>query len=368
MPVNFQYRVVAIAAASSLVAACIPASGRPGGSPPPARVIDTPPAVPTPPPPSRPARPSRPQPPASLLNAVQALGSSFRGEVGISIRDIDQGWTVSWNGERLLPQQSVSKLWVGVAVMDAVDKGNLSLADPVIVRRSDLTVFHQPIRAQIGTDGYRTTIGTLLDCAMIRSDNTCNDVLLWKVGGPPAIRRMLTDKGVEKVGFGPGERLLQAQTAGLTWKPEWAGGWGFLQARAAMTYDARKRALDRYLADPMDGASANGITLGLTLLEQEKLLSRDSTRYLIGVMRRSRTGPLRLNSGLPTGWTLAHKTGTGQDLGNLSTGYNDVGLIDGPGGRRYAVAVMIASTRQPIPDRMQLMGNVSRAIVSAAND
>jgi beta-lactamase class A len=311
--------------------------------------------------------PVRPQPSARLLNAIQALGGSFRGEVGISVRDIDEGWTVAWEGDRPRPQQSVSKLWVAIAVMDAVDQGRLSLSDPVTVRRSDLTVFHQPIRAQIGKDGYRTTIGNLLSCAMTRSDNTCNDVLLWKVGGPEAIRRMLRTKGVEGVTFGPGERLLQARTAGLEWKPEWAGGWGFLQARAAMNQETRRRALERYLADPYDGASANGVTLGIALLAKGKLLSAQSTASLVTLMHASKTGPLRLKSGLRPGWTLAHKTGTGQDLGSLSTGYNDVGLLRAPDGHRYAVAVMIASTREPIPVRMRLMGDVTRAIIATTD-
>lgn len=306
---------------------------------------------------------ARPQPPADLLNAVEGLGQSFKGEVGISVRDLDEGWTVSFNAERMMPQQSVSKLWVAIAVMDAVDRGTLSLSDPVMVKKSDLTVFHQPIRSLVTKAGYRTTIGKLLELAMTRSANSCNDVLLWKVGGPQAIRAMLKRKGLDDVGFGPGERKLQAKTAGLTWRPEWAGGWGFLKARAAMPFAARNRALKRYLADPYDGASANGVTFGLMRLKQGKLLSGRSTRHLLGLMRASRTGPQRLRSGLRKGWTLAHKTGTGQELGNLATGYNDVGILVSPDGHRYAVAVMIASTRLPIPARMRLMGNVTRAIV-----
>lgn len=362
MSVKFLNTLAAIAA-SSILAACVPAAP-PTSSPAPPPVTRRPP-LPRPTP--RPA-PERPQPPAALLNAVQALGQSFAGDVGISVRDVEEGWVVAWAGDKPRPQQSVSKLWVGITVMEAVENGRLTLDDPVIVRRSDLTLFHQPIRSLVKGDGYRTTVGSLLRGAMTRSDNTANDVLLWRVGGPEAVRRMLADKGVRGVTFGPGERLLQARTAGLTWRPEWAGGWGFLQARAAMSYAARKKALDRYLADPIDGASANGVTLGIALLAQGELLKPASTEKLLALMRASKTGPLRLKSGLRPGWSLAHKTGTGQDLNSLSTGYNDVGLLVAPDGHRYAVAVMIASTRQPIPARMRLMGNVSRAIVAAHDD
>ncbi|UZK67026.1 serine hydrolase [Sphingomonas sp. M1-B02] len=351
-----------------LSAACVPTGAAPRPPAPVQRLPPTPPVTATVSPASASAAAlvARPeQPPADLLNAVQALGAGFRGTVGIAIRDVDRGWTVGYNADIPLPQQSVSKLWVAIALMDAVDRGTLKLSDPVTVRKSDLTLFHQPIRALVDKDGYRTTIGALLRGAMTRSDNSANDVLLWKVGGPAAIRRMLANKGVAGVGFGPGERLLQAQTAGLRWRPEWAGGWGFLQARAKMPFAARDKALKRYLAAPIDGASATGITHGLALLQKGELLSNESTVHLLTLMNASRTGPLRLKSGLRAGWTIAHKTGTGQDLGSLSTGYNDVGLVKSPDGRTYAVAVMIRSTRLPIPVRMRLMGDVTRALIRA---
>lgn len=360
MPLTSFLQRAGLAAPVIVVAACVQAMPRPLMPHPPSTAVQTAPSA-------RATALVRPQPPAQLLNAVQALGAGFAGDVGITVRDIDEGWSVAWAGDTLRPQQSVSKLWVAIAVMDAVDRGRMALSDPVTVRRSDLTVFHQPIRTLIGPNGYRTTVGDLLRGAMMRSDNTCNDVLLWRVGGPEAIRRMLAKKGIVGVTFGPGERKLQAQTAGLTWRPEWAGGWGFLQARAAMSYAARTKALDRYLAAPIDGASAKGVTLGLLLLAQGRLLSTRSTASLLMLMRSSKTGSLRLKSGLRPGWTLAHKTGTGQDLNDLSTGYNDVGLLVAPNGHRYAVAVMIASTRAPIGTRMRLMGNVTRAIVAAAD-
>jgi beta-lactamase class A len=81
-------------------------------------------------------------------------------------------------------------------------------------------------------------------------------------------------------------------------------------------------------------------------------------------MAQTRTGPRRLPAGLNQGWTIAHKTGTGQDLNDESTGYNDVGLLTAPDGRTYAVAVMIAATRRPIPERQALMAQVARAVVA----
>src|SRR3546814_11874981 len=80
-------------------------------------------------------------------------------------------------------------------------------------------------------------------------------------------------------------------------------------------------------------------------------------------MSNTRTGPRRLKGGLAPGWSLAHKTGTGQDLAGMSTGYNDIGIITSPDGASYSVAVMIRKTTASIPTRMELMQNVVRTVI-----
>ena len=80
-------------------------------------------------------------------------------------------------------------------------------------------------------------------------------------------------------------------------------------------------------------------------------------------MTAARTGPRRLKGGLPAGWSIGHKTGTGQDFQGASLGINDVGLITAPDGRTYAVAVMMRRTRHSVPARLAFMQAVSRAVV-----
>ena len=84
-------------------------------------------------------------------------------------------------------------------------------------------------------------------------------------------------------------------------------------------------------------------------------------------MGNTRTGKNRLRGGLRPGWTLSHKTGTGQVLGAVQAGYNDIGIITAPDGRSYSVAVMIKKTSTPLPVRMALMNNVVRAVIDHHN-
>ena len=307
-----------------------------------------------------------PRPPAMLLAEIERLGRGFDGVVGIAVQDVQAGWSVSLNGTRRFPQQSVSKIWVAMTLLDAVDRGELRLDDPITVRRADLTLFHQPVRAMMGPDGFTTSIRNLLTIALTQSDNTANDVLLRRVGGPSAVRAFYARAGIGGIAFGPGEKLLQSRIAGMEWRPEYAGGEGWLAARAALPLETRRAALDRYLADPMDGAEPEGMVSALARLRKGDILSPSSTQVLLSIMAASKTGPQRLKGGLTEDWAFAHKTGTGQELGSLATGYNDVGLLTAPDGRTFAVAVMIGSTRQPIPVRMRLMQNVTRAVISFA--
>ena len=198
--------------------------------------------------------------------------------------------------------------------------------------------------------------------ALSRSDNTANDRLLWSAGGPDAVRRALRDKALDGLRFGPGERLLQSKVAGLEWSQDMSLGRNFEQARARLPDDRRHNALSAYLADPMDGAMPSGMVRALSRLAAGELLSPGSTAVMMDILSKTHSGPRRLKAGAPQGWSVYHKTGTGQELGRVSTGYNDVGILQAPDGTRYAVAVMIASTTEPIPVRMEMMQAVSRAV------
>ena len=302
-------------------------------------------------------------PPPALLAQLHALAQAFPGRVGIAVQDIQAGWIADDDGARLYPQQSVSKLWVAMTLLDAIDRGRLTLADPVQVRPQDMSVFNQPIQKRLVDGVYATTIDDLLVYAIAQSDNAANDILVRKVGGSAVVQRWLDAHRLAGVRAGPEERVLQSKIAGLAWRPEYSFGQTFWTARDTVAPELRATLLQAYLADPQDGATPDGVVRGLRRLIEGRLLSPASTQRLLQILHQTTTGPARLKAGLGPGWSIAHKTGTGQDLGDLSTGYNDVGLLTAPDGRTYAVAVMIASTHAPIPERQALMADVARAVV-----
>ena len=303
--------------------------------------------------------------PKYIHDRIEDLGRGFDGLVGIAVRSIDDGWETGWKDHQLYPQQSVSKLWVAITALDAVDRGRVSLDDKVTLTKDDLTLFHEPIAAEILKDGsYTTTLGDLMIREITQSDNTANDKLMRSVGGPKAVRAFIARKHLGAIRFANGERDMQSRIAGLTWSQDYALNGKFFQVRDALSIKVRSAAFNRYIANPYDGAAPFAIVSALARLKRGELLSPDSTAHLLDIMGHTHTGPNRLKGGLQPGWTLSHKTGTGQELGGVQAGYNDVGILTAPDGKSYAVAVMIKKTSTPLPVRMTLMNNVVAAVIA----
>ena len=302
----------------------------------------------------------------ALSDEIARLGADFDGSLGIAVVDVGNGWSTGFGEQKLLPQQSVSKLWVTLAALELVDRGELSLDKPITVGREDLAVFHQPIRAEVLRNGaVRTDPLDLIERAITQSDNTANDVLLNQVGGPAAVRQILAAKGIDGIRFGPGERAMQSAIAGLHWRQSYAyTRQGFFDARDQVPDDVREKAFGEYLADPVDGATPLAIARALASLSRGELLSAESTRRFVEIMQETRSGPRRLKAGAPDGWTVAHKTGTGQYWDGRQSGYNDVGLVTSPDGRTYALAIMIGETRRGVPASMELMQSITRAVAA----
>jgi len=301
--------------------------------------------------------------PAELHEKLQALAAAYGEPVGVAVSDVTDGWVTSVQGDARFPQQSVSKLWVAISMMDAIDHGRFNLDQTVMLTAQDRSVFNQPISYQITDNGYTTTIRDLLRRALIQSDNAANDKLMGLVGGPPAVLDVIRRKSLDGIKLAEDEKHLQAHIAGLVWTQDLSPYGAFDAARARLPRAQRAAAMQAYLDAPYDGASPVGIVSALGALKRGELISPESTEFILKTMSQARTGPRRLKGGLPGGWEIAHKTGTGQDFQGASIGINDVGLITAPDGRVYAVAVMMRRTAKPVSQRLEFMQSVTRAVV-----
>ncbi|MDZ4870735.1 MAG: Extended-spectrum beta-lactamase PER-1 [Chroococcidiopsis cubana SAG 39.79] len=77
-------------------------------------------------------------------------------------------------------------------------------------------------------------------------------------------------------------------------------------------------------------------------------LNQINMALLLTIATNSPTGQQRLKAGLPSNWSIAHKTGTDPDVLGIGTATNDVAIVTSPQGRRIAIVVFIAGSKAPL--------------------
>lgn len=297
-----------------------------------------------------------------LKTEIDGYWKKFPGRAGIAIYTPFSEEIIGKRQNERFPQQSVSKMWVALTILEQEAAGKFSLDKRIRISRDDVVVFSQPLKNYLdGRDTFEMSLRELLAHSINASDNLANNVLLRVAGGPQAINQMLERRKVQSIRFGPGEVLLQSAIAGVEWKSEYRKGNAFKAQRSRIPMAKRKSALEAYLETPLDGAAPGTIALVLKRFSERD--ANDPGAKLLKLMAGTYTGRSRLRSGLAPGWRLAHKTGTGQVLESISTAINDVGVMRAPDGCVYPVAVMIAETRAGKEVTNGLMQNVARAII-----
>jgi len=294
------------------------------------------------------------------------LASSFDGCVGICVQDASG--TVSLNGEQRFPLQSVMKLPVAITVMDAVDRNQFRLDEPLVVHKEYLGVYVQPIAKLVTADGYHTTVGEVLRRAMVDSDNAAADILVKRLGGPSNIQAVLDRKKIAGVRFDRDEKHLQTEILGLSWRPEYLDPDVFQKATNAVPETGREAAFRKYLADPRDTATPIGMASLLQRLDAGQLLSKFSTKHLLDVMAACAIGTDRLKAGIPKDWKLAHKTGTSGSWKGDTAATNDVGILTAPDGGHLSIVVFVADSRATDKDRAALIARVAKSVVARYQD
>ena len=105
----------------------------------------------------------------ALQSAVESIAERAQpGHLGVAVRDLESGETWSRLGTQRLPMQSVFKLPLGVVVLAAVHRGELSLTDTVRLTSADLSPPFSPITCGPGQrSAAGAHFGTVI-CAVAR--------------------------------------------------------------------------------------------------------------------------------------------------------------------------------------------------------
>jgi beta-lactamase class A len=315
----------------------------------------------------RPSRPASPSPSPKAADALAAelarIAPTAGGEVGVSARHVETGESASFHGDQRFPMASVYKLPIAIALLQRVDRGEVTLDQDVVIAPADVRPGHSPLAARAAAGGPAVPVRQLLSLAVAESDNTASDRLLALAGGPEAVRETLAGARITHVDVSRSEGQAFLDYWGVQNAPP-PESWSlslFQRLRAGLTPEQRKSAAERFAADPRDTATPDAMVSLLAALQKGTLLKPESTRLLLDVMARTTTGPNRIRAGVPRRARVAHKTGTGGDYAGINAATNDVALVTLPDGRHVAIAVFVKSSRRPMQEREQAIATLARA-------
>jgi beta-lactamase class A len=303
--------------------------------------------------------PSAPANLARLRGRIQEVLPLAQGVVGVSIKHLESGTSLSLNGDEPFPMASTFKLPVLVEMHYAAKAGHLNWDDTVNVTMRDLHLGSGDLTPLYDPPGVALSMRNLSNLMMMISDNSAADICLAKTGAARVTTRMRS-LGIEGIRV---DRSCQELILDYTGRDTAAlKDLARDDLREAMRKDprpegteARFAADDRAAADPRDNATPNGMVALLEKIWRGETVDRAASDAMLDLLKRCRTGENRLSGLLPASTPVAHKTGT---LGGV---VNDVGIIYLPDGAGHlAIAVMSKRTRAAAPDVERVLAHVAR--------
>ena len=207
------------------------------------------------------------------------------GRLGVAALDVGSGRRVLWRGQERFPYCSTFKAFLAVAVLERVQRDEERLDRAVPITPADM-IPHAPVTEP--AVGGALTIRELLQAMVEVSDNPAANILIREMGGIAVWRQWWPT-------FGDTTTLISRLEPDLN---------------TALPDDPRDTCLpEQTLSNIREMAFSDRLTPDNDALLHDWLLA-------------SPTGPNRIKAGVPEGWSVAHKTGTGA---NGTT--NDVGML-----------------------------------------
>jgi beta-lactamase class A len=291
----------------------------------------------------------------SVGAAIERVATGLAGRIGFAAQEIGGDKVIAFNGDETFVMASAYKIAIVTAVLDRVDKGELSLDQMVEIKPDMMIVGQMALAETFVHPGLQLSVANLIEVMITESDNTATDTLMGLAGGPAAVtenlRRLgITDFRVDRL---TGEILRDVFDLPGQATPEVVAQ--AYRNRPELATEVGDPKPD-FEADPRDHATPLAFLQLLLAIDSGKAMSAESRDFLLAVMSRTRTGAGRLKGLLPRGTPVAHKTGT---TGGVA---NDVGYITLPDGRRFAIVVFTNSSKTPESDRDRAIAEIARSL------
>ncbi len=276
-----------------------------------------------------------------LLGTIFTFAQNLKGDVeniikgkdatvAVSVLALDGSYKMDINGNNKLPMQSVFKFHIALAVLDAVDKGKLSLDQDIFIKKEDLLInTWSPIRTKYPEGNISLPLREVIRYTVAESDNNGCDILLRLIGGTPSVQKFIDNKGVRDFSIKANEEEMHK-----AWDVQYT-----------------------------NYTTTNAMNSVLKKFRDRKMVSPGSTDFMMNVMLGTKTGMNKLKEQLPAGTPVAHKTGSsGKNASGLTGAENDAGIITLADGNQYAVTVFISNSMESDAVNCRIISDISRTV------
>ncbi|MBW1294788.1 class A beta-lactamase, subclass A2 [Aquimarina litoralis] len=266
-----------------------------------------------------------------LRQKIESILDTKKAVVGIAIDGINAKDSLSVNGQKHYPMQSVFKFPIALTILSEVDKGNLSLNQKIDIKKSELLPgLWSPIRKKY-PNGVVLTIAEIIEYTVALSDNVGCDVLLRLLGKPEVVEDYFASLGFKDFAVKINEETMQN---------DW----------------------DQQFLNWTTPKEANKI-LATFYENKNSLLSKESYDFIWKVMEGTKTGKKRLRGQLPKNTKVAHKTGWSgkHKKTGITAAANDIGIVFLPNGAYYTISVFVSESSEDSETNEKIISDISKA-------
>ncbi|MBN3819419.1 PenA family class A beta-lactamase [Paraburkholderia sp. Se-20369] len=255
--------------------------------------------------------------------SLEALERAAGGRLGVCAIDTATGRRVQHRADERFPFCSTFKAMLIAAVLTQSVARPALLAQRLMVRQADMVGYSPVTEKHVGTE---MTVGELCEATAQYSDNAAANLLMKLLGGPSAVTAFMRTIGDDTFRLDRWETDLNTALPG----------------------------------DPRDTTTPAAMAASLRVLALGDALPAPQRAQFTAWLRGNKTGDRRIRAGVPAGWQVGEKTGTG-DYGTT----NDIGVLWPPARGPIALAVYYTQASPDAKAKDGVIAAAARIVIAA---
>lgn len=263
----------------------------------------------------------------TIQEQLAKLENSFDGKIGVYAIDTNNNQIIAYHADECFPVQSTCKLIGVAALLKQSEQDPKLLQEKINYTNKDLVFWH-PVTGNYITQGM--TLGALAEAAMSFSDNTAFNLIAKKLGGISNITNFANFIGNKSFHITHYEPHLNSDPN-----------------------------------NEQDTSTPKDMAISLQELTLGNVLNPSQRTQLINWMRNNTTSYKKMRAGVPIGWVVADKTGSG-DYGIA----NDIGILWSPICKPIVLAIYTVQNKKDAKGRDDIVASITSIVLDefAIND